>query len=76
VTGVQTCALPIYRLHATEVNVADAAPGIRSIDQELNETVVLQDGHASLAWTAADQYFALQSKNPRSREANSPAGLQ
>jgi hypothetical protein len=47
-----------YRLYAPEVDVTDSTPLIGSVDQQLDELVVLEDGHAGLAWCARDENLA------------------
>src|SRR3989441_2476544 len=57
-----------------EVDIAHHAAGVRTIHQEFNKAVVLQDRDARLACGPADEYFPFQSKCPRSRSANSRSG--
>ena len=54
-----------------DVDVADRTAGVRTIDQELNKAVVLENGHAGLPRAARDQYLALQSSDPRAPAGNS-----
>src|SRR2546429_222314 len=63
-----------HGLDRAEVDIAHHAAGIRTIHQELNKAVVLQDRDASLACGPADENFPFQSKCPRPRSANSRSG--
>ena len=62
-----------------EVDVADHAAGVRAIDQQFNERVVLDDGDPRLARRAIDQDFAFQRSGlrptPRPGRAGAPATL-
>src|SRR5439155_20299862 len=60
-----------HGLDRAQVDIAHHAAGVRTIHQELNKAVVLQDRHASLARGPADEYFSFQSRCPRPRSANS-----
>jgi len=48
-----------HRVDPPQVNVADHAPVVGPIHQQLDEAVVLQDGHAGLALAAIDENLAL-----------------
>src|SRR5207237_10678136 len=63
-----------HGLDRAQVDIAHHAAGVRTIHQELNKAVVLQDRHASLARGPADEYFSFQSRCPRPRSANSRSG--
>jgi len=60
-----------HGLDRAQVDVAHHAAGVGTIHQELSKAVVLEDGHARLARAPTDQDFALQSRIPRRRSANS-----
>src|SRR6267143_7228114 len=57
------------RFDLADIDVADRTVGVRTIDQEFNKAVVLENGHAGLPRASRDQYLALQSSDPRA-----PAG--
>src|SRR5439155_11460978 len=63
-----------HGLDRAEVDVAHHAAGVRTIHQELNKAVVLQDRDASLACGPADENFPFQSKCPRPRPSSSRVG--
>ena len=48
------------RLDPAEVDVADRAAVIGAVDQQLDQPVVFEDGHAGLALAPIDQDLALQ----------------
>src|SRR5688572_3564877 len=47
-----------YRFDTTEVNVAHHPAGIGSINQQLDELIVLENGDARFSWRRVDQDFA------------------
>jgi hypothetical protein len=47
-------------LDPPQVDVADCAPVIGTIHQQLYESVIFQDGHASFALASVDQDLTLQ----------------
>ena len=49
-----------YRFNPTEIDVADNPAMIGTVDQQLDQAVVLEDGHPGLARAPIDQDFALQ----------------
>ena len=49
-----------HRLDPAEVDVADHAAVVGTVDQQLDEPVVLEDGHAGLPLAPVDQDLALQ----------------
>src|SRR5689334_4020590 len=63
-----------HGLDRAEVDIAHHAAGVRTIHQELNKAVVLQDRDARFARGPADENFPFQSTFPRSRSANSRSG--
>src|SRR3989475_1321578 len=63
-----------HGLDRPEVDIAHHAAGIRTIHQELNKAVGLQDRDARLAGGPAGEKFPFQSKCPRPRSANSRSG--
>src|SRR5689334_12478969 len=73
---VDECGLDSRKhgLDRAQVDIAHHAAGVRTIDQELNKAVVLQDRDAGLARGPADENFPFQSKCPRPRSANSRSG--
>src|SRR5205823_13817022 len=63
-----------HGLDRAEVDIAHHAAGVRTIHQELNKAVGLQDRDASFACGPADENFPSQSKCPPPRSANSRSG--
>ena len=66
-----------HRLDPTEIDVADRAPMIRTIHEQLHQTVVFQDGHAGFPLAPVDQDLTLQAFLPRQgwrRNTNAPPG--
>ena len=60
------------RLDPAEVDVADGAAVIGPVDQELDQPVVFQDGHAGFPLAPVDQDLTLQTgppQPPRARTA-------
>jgi hypothetical protein len=57
------------RFYASKIDVPDHATMVRAIDQQLNEPVVLQNGHPRLARGAVDQDLALHADRLRGRRA-------
>jgi hypothetical protein len=57
------------RFYASKIDVPDHATMVRAIDQQLNEPVVLQNGHPRLARGAIDQDLALHADRLRGRHA-------
>ena len=49
-----------HRLDPAEVDVADGAAMVGTVDQQLDQAVVLEDGHAGLPLAPVDQDLALQ----------------
>ena len=49
-----------HRFDPTQVDVADGAPMVRAVHEQLHQTVVLQDGHAGFPLAPVDQDLALQ----------------
>ena len=49
-----------HRLDPAEVDVTDRAPVVGAVDQQLDQTVVFQDGHAGFPLAPVDQDLALQ----------------
>src|SRR5882762_711126 len=58
------------RFDLADIDVADRTVGVRTIDQELNKALVLENRHAGLPRASRDQYFALQSSDPRDPAGN------
>ena len=52
------------RLHAAQIDVADHAPLVGAINQQLYEPIVLEDGHPRLALASVDQDLALHATVP------------
>jgi hypothetical protein len=53
-----------HGFHAAEIDVADGAAMVGTIDEQLDELVVLEDGNARLALAAVDEDLALQAGQP------------
>ena len=51
------------RLDPSEIDVADDAAVIGTVDQQLDQPVVLEDGHAGLPLAPVDQDLALHASN-------------
>ena len=49
-----------HGLDPTQIDVADRAPVVRPVDEQLDQTVVFQDGHAGFPLAPVDQDLALQ----------------
>ena len=47
-----------------EIDVADGAPVVGTVDQQLDQAVVLEDRHAGFPLASVDQNFALQAVSP------------
>ena len=64
------------RFDSSEVDVADHAAGVGTVDQELNELVVLEDGDPRFSRVRVDQNFSFH-RCPRTRPApgDSTGGL-
>ena len=64
-----------HRFDAAQIDVAHAAAGVGTIDQELNKAVVLQDRHAGLARRSVDEYLSLQHDVPRPPPGSTRPGV-
>ncbi len=53
------------RFDLAEVDVADAAAMVRPVDEEFDQTVVLENGHAGFPLAPVDKNFALHAWHPR-----------
>jgi hypothetical protein len=66
-----------HRLDPTEIDVTDGAAVVGAVYQELDQSVVFQDGHAGFPLAPVDQDFTLQAFLPRQgwrRKTNAPPG--
>ena len=67
-----------HRLDPAEIDVADRAAMVGAVDQQLDQPVVFQDGHAGLPLAPVDQDLALQacptSAEDGGRKTNAPPG--
>jgi hypothetical protein len=64
------------RFNPSEVDVADDAPVVWAVHQQLDQTVVLDYGHAGFPLAPVDQNFALHAGKPRpqTRSSRRPGG--
>ena len=56
------------RFDSAEVDVADRAPMVGAVDQQLDQTVVFEDGHAGFPLAPVDQDLALQIRTSAAAE--------
>jgi hypothetical protein len=58
-----------YRLDPAQVDITDGAAVVGPIDQELDQPIVFQDGHAGFPLAPVDQDLALQDRPQPPRQA-------
>jgi hypothetical protein len=68
---VNECGLDARKdcLDPAEIDVADDAAVIRPVDEQLDQTVVLEDGHAGFPLAPVDKNLALHAFEPRPGQA-------
>jgi len=49
-----------HRLDSSQIDIADSASVIGTVDQQLDQPIIFQDGHASFPLAPIDQDFTLQ----------------